>query len=227
MPNRSLLMVVSLIVITLAGSNSILGQDLPTTSHPNTAGWKDLFKQDLSNATLEPGGWAFEGGVLVAKDHGTIWTKDSYGNFVLDLEFKVEKNANSGVFLRAGDIHNVLSALEIQVHETSDGGKYGMVGALYDAKAPSKSMAKPAGEWNRYTITCMDSKIYLVFNGEQVLNIDLNDWSEAQKNPDGTQNKFSKPLKDYARKGPIGFQGIHGREGRLVWFRNLKIKVLD
>jgi hypothetical protein len=131
------------------------------------------------------------------------------------------------VFLRAGDIRNVLSALEVQIHETSDGGKYGMVGAIYDAKAPSKDVAKPAGEWNRYTITCMDSRIYLVFNGEQVINIDLNDWTEAHKNPDGTRNKFSKALKDYPRQGPIGFQGIHGQEGQPVWFRNIKIKELD
>ena len=45
----------------------------------------------------------------MAKDHDTLWTKDSYGNFILDLEFKVAKESNSGVFLRAGDIKNVLS----------------------------------------------------------------------------------------------------------------------
>ena len=121
---------------------------------------------------------------------------------------------------------NILSAIEVQVHETKDGGKYGMVGALYDLKPPSKNVAKPAGEWNRYTITCNDSRIYLVFNGEQVINVDLDDWTEAHKNPDGTRNKFSTALKDYARSGPIGFQGIHGREGQPVWFRNIKIKSL-
>jgi len=204
-----------------------LGQALPINSHPNTSGWKDLFSSDLSNATFEPGSWVMENGVLHAIGHGTIWTKASYGDFVLDMEFKVAKGANSGVFLRAGDIKDVLSALEIQIHETTDGGRIGMVGALYDAKKPSKSMAKPAGEWNHYTITCKGSHLYLVFNGEQVLNIDLNDWDTPHRNPDGTENKFAKALKDYARKGPIGLQGIHGAEGQPVWFRNLKIKVLD
>jgi len=227
MPNRTLQIATITLVIGLFGGSLILGQDLLTTAHPKTDGWKDLFAADLSNAVFEPGGWVMESGVLQAKDHGNIWTKASYGNFVLDLEFKVASGANSGVFLRAGDIHDVLSALEIQVHETKDGSKYGMVGAIYDAKAPSKSMAKPAGEWNRFTITCKDSRIYLVFNGEQVINVDLEDWSKAHKNPDGTQNKFAKPLKDYSRSGPIGFQGIHGREGKPVWFRNLKIKALD
>ena len=216
----------SLLLVVIFGVPA-LGQALPTDSHPNTAGWKDLFSSDLSNAIFEPGGWVIEDGILHAIGHETIWTKAAYGDFALDMEFKVSKGANSGVFLRAGDIKDVLSALEIQVHETTDGGRIGMVGALYDAKKPSKSMEKPAGEWNRYTITCKGSHLSLVFNGEQVLNLDLNDWNEPHKNPDGSENKFAKALKDYARKGPIGFQGIHGQEGQPVWFRNLKIKVLD
>lgn len=202
-------------------------QTIPGSGHPDTTGWKDLFAPDLSDAAMEPGSWVIEQGVLRAKDHGTIWTKKSYGNFVLDLEFKVSKGANSGVFLRAGDTRNVLSALEIQVHETTDGGKYGMVGAIYDAMPPSKSMAKPAGEWNRFTITCRDSRVSLVFNGEKVIDADLNNWTEAHKNPDGTPNKFAIPLKDFSRTGPIGFQGLHGKEASPVWYRNLKIKEIQ
>ena len=194
--------------------------------HPDTAGWKDLFAPDLSNAMFDPGAWVMENGVLSARSGGTIWTKESYGNFVLDLEFKVSKDANSGVFLRAGDIRNVLSALEVQIHESTDGTKYGMVGAIYDAKPPSKRMEKPAGEWNRYTITCQDSRVSLIFNGEKVIDVDLNDWREARKNPDGTSNKFPVALKDFARKGPIGLQGLHGKEQATVWFRHTKIKTL-
>jgi hypothetical protein len=203
------------------------GQTASTAGHPDTSGWKNLFEPDLSNAVVSPGAWVMTDGVLNAKNGSTIWTKDSYGNFILDLEFKVAKDANSGVFLRSGNIKDVLDAFEIQVHENTDGSKYGMVGALYDAKPPSKNMAKPAGEWNHFTITFQDSHLSLVFNGEQVLNLDLNDWKEARKNPDGTPNKFSKPLKDYAKKGPIGFQGLHGREQAPVWYRNVKIKSLD
>jgi len=213
------------LVVALGGM--ALGQELPVNSHPDTAGWEPLFSNDLSSATFEPGSWVMEDGVLHAVGHGTIWTKDSYADFILDMEFKVAKGANSGVFLRTGDIQDVLSALEIQIHENTDGSRVGMVAALYDAKAPSKSVAKPAGEWNRYTITCKGSRLYLVFNGEQVLDIDLDKWTEPRKNPDGTPNKFAKALKDYARKGPIGLQGIHGREGQPVWFRNMKIKVLN
>lgn len=216
-----------LIVFGLLTGGFVLGQGDPKRSHPDTRGWKDLLAADLSNADFTPEGWALEQGVLTPHARTTLWTKKSYGNFVLDLEFKVAPNANSGVFLRAGDTRNALSAFEIQVHETTDRSKYGMVGALYDAKPPSKEMAKPAGEWNRFTITCQDNRIYLVFNGEQVLDVNLDEWTEPNKNPDGTRNKFSTALKDYPRSGPIGFQGIHGKEGASVWFRNVKIKELN
>ncbi len=217
-----LLVVLGLFSTVLVWSQKNMGQ-----GRPDTTGWKNLFEADLSNASFSPGGWVMEDGVLVAKSGGTIWTRESYGDFVLDLEFKVAKAANSGIFLRTGDIKNILSALEIQIHETTDGAQYGMAGALYNAKPPSKDVARPAGEWNRYTITCLDSRLTLVFNGEQVLNVDLNDWTEANKNPDGTRNKFSTALKDYARRGPIGLQGLHGREAAPVWFRNLKIQATN
>ena len=188
---------------------------------------KNLFAPDLSNAVVHPGAWVVENGVMRAMDHSTIWTKESYGDFVLDLDFKVAKESNSGVFLRSGDIKNVLAALEVQVHESADGSKYGMVGAIYDAKPPSKNMAKPTGQWNHYKITCKGSHVSVVFNGEKVIDIDLNDWPEKGKNPDGTPNKFPKALKDFARKGPIGFQGLHGKAQAPVWYRNIKIKSLD
>lgn len=194
--------------------------------HPDTTGWKDLFVADLSNAAT-PEGWGFTDGVLVAKNHDTLWTKDAYGDFVLDLEFKVEKEANSGVFLRSGDTKNVLAALEIQVHESADGSKYGMVGAIYDAMPPSKSAAKPVGEWNHYTITCKGPQVTVVLNGETIIDANLDNWPEVGKNPDGTPNKFKKALKDFARSGPIGLQGLHGKAQAPVHYRNLKIKALE
>ncbi len=201
------------------------GQGAKKGGHPNTSEWINLFDAKLSNA-LGAEDWKVKDGVLVAKTHHTLWTRESYGNFVLDLEFKVAKESNSGVFLRAGDMKKVLSALEIQVHESKDGSKYGMVGAIYDALPPSESMAKPVGEWNHFTITCDGSQVMVVFNGKIVIDADLNDWPEKGKNPDGTPNKFPVALKDFSRIGPIGFQGLHGKAQAPVWYRNLKIKPL-
>ena len=191
--------------------------------HPNTAGWDDLFAPDLSNIQGSSN-WSMVGGVLVAADSRTLWTAKSYTNFILDLEFKVESlTANSGVFLRSGNITQTLNAVEVQVHGSADTSKYGMVGAIYDCKPPSKLMQKPIGEWNHFTITCDESLISLVFNGQEVIRINLDDWKEVGKNPDGTTNKFPAALKDFARRGPIGLQGLIGA-GEPVWYRNLKIK---
>ena len=220
------LLVRRVVLVVVAILHCGLRTDVRAADHPDTTGWQSLFSTDLSNA-VEAGKWSFTNGELVAGDHHTLWTKESYGNFILDLEFKVAKESNSGVFLRSGDIKNVLAALEIQVHDSADGSKYGMVSAIYDAMPPTKSMAKPVGEWNRFTITCKDSLVSVVFNGEEVIHADLNNWPEKGKNPDGTPNKFPVALKDFARKGPIGLQGLHGKAMAPVWYRNLKIKVLD
>jgi hypothetical protein len=193
-------------------------------AHPNTTGWQSLFTKDFSNAVTTVGDWAFENDVFVAKNHQTLWTKKSYANFVLDLEFKVAKESNSGVFLRSGNIKDVLAALELQVHENQDSALYGMVGAIYNAQPPSKNMARPVGEWNRFTITCNDSRVSLIFNGEEVFDVDLNNWKEPRLNPDGTKNKFAKALKDFSRNGPIGLQGLHGKAQAPVWYRNIRIK---
>ena len=206
-----------------------VSQDLPTTSHPDTQDWQRLFSADLSNAVLEePNSWVMEEGILQANDHSTIWTEgSSYEDFILDLEFQTPEGANSGIFIRPSSRENVLSALEVQVHDSTDGGARGQVGAVYDLKSPSKDVDKPAGEWERFTITANDNKIYVVHNGQQVIDMNLNRWTEAGMNPDGTENKFDRVIKNQVEGGPIGIQGIHGGGGQPVLFRNVKIKRLE
>ena len=211
--------------ITFLTALLFLGVALSPVFAAEAPGGKDLFAQDLSNAT-NGDHWKWENGELVAKDHESLWTKDSYSNFILDLDFKVAKESNSGVFLRSGNIKDVHAAPEIQVHENTDGTKFGMIAAIYDCLPPKKDMSNPVGEWNHFTITCKDSVIIVVFNGEEVIHADLNDWTEVHKNPDGTPNKFGIALKDFSRTGPIGLQGLHGKAQAPVWYRNLKIREL-
>ena len=203
---------------------------LPLTAapkpHPDTSGWQPLVAPDLADANLKPGSWVWDQGMLVARTHDTLWTKRPYGDFILDLEFKVAAESNSGVFLRSGDPTKVLAALEIQVHESADSALYGEVGSIYNAKAPARKMARPTGEWNRFTITCRGSQVSLIFNGEEVYAVDLEDWKEARRNPDGTANKFPVALREFSRRGPIGLQGLHGKAQAPVWYRNLRIREL-
>jgi sugar phosphate isomerase/epimerase len=187
--------------------------------------WKNVFNEDLSNAVYKAGSWEFKDGILSAAGGDDIWTKEKYADFILDLEFKLDDKTNSGVFLRAGDIANWLhTAIEVQILDS-----YGKTvpdredcGAIFDCLAPSKNMVKKAGEWNRYTIACNANKIYVILNGQQVIDMDLNLWKDAHKNPDGSANKFNVAYQKMPRRGNIGLQ-YHGHP---IWFRNIKLKEL-
>ena len=74
-----------------------------------------------------------------------------------------------------------------------------------------------------YQITCSGSRIQVVLNGEPVVDLDLDQWNEAGKNPNGTKNKFPVALKHFARRGHLGFQD----HGQPVWYRNVRIKELE
>jgi hypothetical protein len=154
-----------------------------------------------------------------------MYTKRTFRDFALALDFKVSKDCNSGVFLRAGEPNDpVQSGLEIQVFDSA--GKTMLTkydcGALYDAQAPSTNAMKPAGEWNHVEITAEGAKVRVVLNGQNVLDADVDRWTEPGRNPDGTKNKYKRALKDFPREGHVGLQD-HNHD---VWYRNLKIKPL-
>lgn len=194
--------------------------------------YKPVFKKDLSNAIRGGDAWVYsDDGVLgpAPDGHGDIWTKERYGDFILELDFKVPEKGNSGVFIRGADLNNwIHTTIEIQIHATTDGTKHGQCGAVYDCLSPSKDATRKPGEWNHYVITCLDNKIYVNLNGQDIIDMDLDQWTEAGRNPGppiaaGTKNKFRYAYKDMAREGHIGFQ-YHGNP---VWLYNLKIKSFD
>ena len=200
------------------------------SAHPDTSGWKSLFSTDLSNANYTEGVWTISNGELTASKDQTIWTKLDYNNFILDLEFKVGLNANSGVIIYCNDTKNwIPNSIEIQILD-DDGEKWTDVsdnwrcGAIFGHLAPSKRMGKKPGEWNHYTITCNDAQIDVVLNGEHIISMDMNNWTNSKINPDGSKIPvwLSKPVANLPTKGKIGLQGKHG--GAPIWFRNIKIK---
>jgi len=99
-------------------------------------------------------------------------------------------------------------------------------GAIFGHLAPSKSMVKKPGEWNRFTIRCLDKQIDVVLNGERVASMDMSLWTSAKTNPDGSEIPpwLNKPLSKQPTKGRIGLQGKHA--GAPIWFRNIKIREL-
>jgi hypothetical protein len=178
-----------------------------------------LFATDLSNAIFKPGTWAWENGVLVGKGGSDIWTKELYGDFVINLDFRCQKDTNSGVYLRCTDVVNWLNtAIEIQILQSPNTPKH-ITGAMYDCKEPSRLVDIVPGTWYHYTITAQGSRIVVDLDGEKLVDVDLDKWTEAHKNPDGTPNKFTKAYKDMARVGHLGLQYHTNR----IEFRNLLV----
>jgi hypothetical protein len=189
-------------------------------------GWIKLFDgKDLSAWSNASGGapaegWVVEDGAVIRKKGGgDLWSKQAFGDFVLELEFKTE--GNSGVFIRTGNPRDcVQTGLEMQVERPSDKPGKHSVGALYDALAPSKNAA--VADWNKVTITCRGSKVAITMNGQQILEADLDQWNQAGQNPDGSKNKYRNALKDFPREGKIGLQD----HGAVVAYRNIRVKPL-
>ena len=196
-------------------------------AQPQKDGWIVLFDGTDFNAWQmdKQNGWGTEDGTMAVKDGGYIWSKERFANFTLDLEFKVSTDCNSGVFFRTGNIKDaVQTGIEMQVLDSADKpdpDKHDC-GALYDLLEPSSNPMKKAGEWNHVVITCNGNLITIVMNNTKIIDADFNKWTQPNKNPDGTDNKFNTALKDFPKEGHIGFQD----HGHPVWYRNVKIKEL-
>lgn len=215
---------------------AVLGASCSGTAAPGGEGFVPLWNgRDLSGWTTGPdNAWVVEDGVLAlknrtdGKEHNAdyLWTKEPYGDFILELEFKIPEQANSGVFFRTSDLKDpVYTGFEMQVANSfgrEQLSKTGTAGAIYDCQAPSRNAIRKPGEWNQVRLTCRGGRIEVVLNGEAVVDMDLDRWTDAQKNPDGSKNKFPRAMKDFARSGHIGLQD----HGRPVWYRNLRIKRL-
>jgi Domain of Unknown Function (DUF1080) len=172
---------------------------------------KPLPKDNVQADGLNPHG---TGSYLVVHD-------TRVGDFVLDFDYKLSKGCNSGVFLRTSDLKDpVNTGIEVALDDTTGNGLHDP-GALYDLVAPSANAQKPAGQWNHMTITAFGPKITIVLNGKEVSSINLDEWNEPGKRPDGTSHKFrGVAIGKLPRIGYIGFQD-HGND---CWFKNVKIK---
>tara|TARA_R110002096_G_scaffold43413_5_gene117029 strand:+ start:1270 stop:1971 length:702 start_codon:yes stop_codon:yes gene_type:complete len=171
-----------------------------------------------------------KGGEKKVSGMGYIWTKEEYGDFELSLSYKLSEGANSGVFYRSSREDSVHGGHEIQLmdnvgfqktHGEKDVRK--LHGSFYEGQAPSSNPANPVGQWDTMTLRAEGPKITCYINGVEVFDVDVNDWPEVGKNPDGTENKFKVAIKDKPRRGYIGLQN----HGQVVWFKDVMMTSLD
>jgi hypothetical protein len=154
--------------------------------------------------------------------HGKPW-----GDFILSLDFKIAKGCNSGVFIRSFPLtprpgKDVgFNGLEIAIDDTPGAGFHD-TGAIYDLVKTEKNAMQPVGQWNHMVIMCDKNLISVTLNGAAVTKMDLDQWTEKNKRPDGSDHKFDIAYKNHPRAGYIGLQD-HGGE---CWYKNVKLKPL-
>jgi len=209
-------------------------------------GWRGYNRDDVpSRWVIDDGAIKLNGsggGEAQETDGGDIIFAHKFKNFELSFEWKVSKGANSGVFLLAREIKGepiYISSPEYQIldnanHPDATQGENGnrQSASLYDMIPADPQNAKPFEEWNTGGIVVYKGSVFHKQNGKTVVEYHLwtPQWEELISN-----SKF-KPgggfplayglltnLGGDEREGYIGFQD-HGDD---VWFRNIKIKILE
>lgn len=149
------------------------------------------------------------------KEKGTAYwlsTDEKYGDFILRAECMLQRNGNSGIFIRVPHHMSRTSQVGMEIQLRDDGASKGKpsdgnTGAIYSVVAPTAFAARPAGQWNEVEITCKGDWVTVKVNGQQINHANMND---------------HKALKDRPREGYIGLSA----HTDIVRFRNVRIKKL-
>lgn len=234
---RSLRMLLALatIPLILPGYAPSSGASASTTMTRDSSSWRPLLGADIADvwrgyrSDSVPSAWHMVGDTLT-KSVGTddIITRQPYGDFELELDWKLSAGGNAGIFYRATEEYDHIywSGPEYQLLDdaghpdgrsrlTAAGSSY----ALYPSEA---GIVKPAGEWNSTRIVVRGAHVEHWLNGKKLVEFELwsTDWQERV-----AKSKFSE-WRDYGRAhaGYIGIQGDH--DGSLS-LRNIRIRPLD
>lgn len=112
--------------------------------------------------------WAPKDGVLVFDGKGrSLATAKDYGDFELWVDWKIERNGDSGIYLRGTP--------QVQIWDpASDAAKGIGSGGLYNNQKnpskPTKVADKPIGQWNTFKITMVGDKVTVILNDELVVD---------------------------------------------------------
>jgi hypothetical protein len=226
------------VVLVLAMFSSVVqAQETPDnalTADEKVAGWKLLFNgTDLTGWMSEdksPSAAKVEDGAInpATGSSPLVVFKDYYGDFILSLDFKISAGCDTGVFIRLFPLTSVrdqpvsMNGLEVSINDSA-GTDYTGTGAVYDLVAPSSNAMKPVGEWNHMVITCNRNLITVELNGQTVTNMNLDDFKEPMRRPDGSEHSYDKSWYTHSRQGYISLQN----SGAPCWFKNIKLMPLN
>jgi len=193
----------------------------------NLKNWKGYRKETL------PASCKIEDGVMVLTGASEdIITVKEYGNFELELEWRISEGGNSGIMYHVHEDPKFSTTYttgpEMQIidnerHPDAKAGKNNnrVAGSLYDMIAPSDlTVCKPAGQWNTVRLIINKEKAEHYLNGKKIVEYPT---SGPQWDNLVSDSKF-KTWEGFAKYsvGHIALQD-HGDK---VWFRNIRIREL-
>ena len=179
---------------------------------------------------------------------GDLIFAHKFQNFELQLEYKISEGGNSGIFYLAQEVKDAegkeylpiwQSCSEYQVLDNArhpdaqlgvDGNR--QAASLYDMIPAKPQNANPAGEWNQAKIMVYKGTVVHGQNGQNVLEYHLwtPKWTQMlqdSKFAEGGDFPYAFNLLNNmggeAHEGYIGLQD-HGDD---VWYRNIRIKLMD
>lgn len=186
--------------------------------------WRGFRMEEL------PAAWSLENGVLSLQpggQGGDIVTREQFADFELELEWRLAKGGNSGIFFRVNEAEprTFESGAEIQVLDNQvhpDGqNPLTAAGANYALHAPSQDATRPVGEWNHVRLIARGPHVEHWLNGTKVVEYEL--WTEHWRSLVAGSKFVEWPRYGLAREGHIALQD----HGDPVWYRNIRIRRLN
>lgn len=224
----------SVAILILAALGCARRVEMSSAAAVRQSDWVPLFDGRTLNGwrvyrgQSQPGGWFARDGVLM-KEQGTddIVSVDQFGDFELELEWKLSTGGNSGLFYRATEEYDKVywSSVEYALLDDAnarDGrNRITSAGAAHSLYAPPAGIVKPANEWNHTRIVARGAHVEHWLNGTKLFEYENGsaEWDAKVK-----ASKFAPyPNFGKARRGHIALQGDHA--GQLS-IRDIRIREL-
>ncbi len=197
-------------------------------------GWRMLFDGSSLDAwrgfktDTVPAGWRIVDGAL-SKDSevGDLVSRDQFGDFELELEWRIGEAGNSGIFYRGTEEYTRIhwSAPEYQLLDDIKGAdnktRLTCAGAAYALYPSPAGHLKPVGEWNHTRILARGAHVEHWLNSAKLLEFELGSADWNAKVAASTFNKW--PNFGKSPRGHLALQGDHA--GALA-FRTIRIREL-